>query len=210
MFLTHQNQTSPSRATKELETIGNNFLNQSLLEGAGEICASTMAMREPPTASITCNAKGRRLRRVAAACSRTIRLGPTRPISVPQATSACGTLRPTAAHLVILACGCRPLARSRSAELSNECPMLGVKQTSKIRAVTSAFGPFRPCRQVTNVRAIGVTADIRTERSKRRTTQCGLTAKPRLQPGLDGPEQSEAHLVVIARERDHETHLPVA
>ena len=51
MFLTHQNQTSPSRATKELETIGSNFLNQSLLEGAGEICASTMAMREPPTAS---------------------------------------------------------------------------------------------------------------------------------------------------------------
>ena len=37
---------------------------------------------------------------------------------------------------------------------------------------------------MTNVGAIGVTADIRTERSKRRTTQCGLTAKPRLQPGL--------------------------
>ena len=31
-----------------------------------------------------------------------------------------------------------------------------------------------------------------------------------LQPGLDSPEQPEAHLAVIARERDHETHPPVA
>ena len=66
--------------------------------------------------------------------SRTIRLG-----LVPRATSVSGTLRPTAVYLVMLALGCRLLARSRSAELSNECPMLGVKQTSKIRAVTSAF-----------------------------------------------------------------------
>ena len=52
----------------------------------------------------------------------------------------------------------------------------------------SQIGPFRPCRKVTDVDAIGVTADIRTERSKRPTTQCGLTAKPRLQPGLDSAE----------------------
>jgi hypothetical protein len=32
----------------------------------------------------------------------------------------------------------------------------------------------------------------------------------RLQLGLDRPEQPEAHLVVIARERDHETTPPVA
>ena len=32
----------------------------------------------------------------------------------------------------------------------------------------------------------------------------------RLQPGLESPEQPEAHLAVIARERDHETHPPVA
>src|SRR5206468_17848 len=32
----------------------------------------------------------------------------------------------------------------------------------------------------------------------------------RLQPRLDSPEQPEAHLVVIARERNHETHPPVA
>src|SRR6476469_8257674 len=32
----------------------------------------------------------------------------------------------------------------------------------------------------------------------------------RLQPGLDSPEQPEAHLAVIARERNHETHPPVA
>jgi hypothetical protein len=31
-----------------------------------------------------------------------------------------------------------------------------------------------------------------------------------LPPGLDSPEQPEAHLAVIARERDHETHPPVA
>jgi hypothetical protein len=35
-------------------------------------------------------------------------------------------------------------------------------------------------------------------------------ASLRLQPGLDSPEQPEAHLAVIARERDHETHPPVA
>ena len=31
-----------------------------------------------------------------------------------------------------------------------------------------------------------------------------------LQPGLDGPEQPEAQLVVICRERDHETHPSLA
>ena len=31
-----------------------------------------------------------------------------------------------------------------------------------------------------------------------------------LQPGLDSPEPPEAHLIVIARERDHETNLPNA
>src|SRR4029450_6262036 len=35
-------------------------------------------------------------------------------------------------------------------------------------------------------------------------------ARLRLQPGLDSPKQPEAHLAVIARERDHETHPPVA
>ena len=35
-------------------------------------------------------------------------------------------------------------------------------------------------------------------------------AELRLQPGLDSPEQPEAHLAVIARERDHETDLPMA
>jgi drug/metabolite transporter (DMT)-like permease len=37
-----------------------------------------------------------------------------------------------------------------------------------------------------------------------------LTRSARLQSGLDSPEQPEAHLAVIALERDHETHLPVA
>ena len=32
----------------------------------------------------------------------------------------------------------------------------------------------------------------------------------RLQPGLDSPEQPEAHLAVIVRERDHETDLTMA
>ena len=32
----------------------------------------------------------------------------------------------------------------------------------------------------------------------------------RLQLGLCGPKQPEAHLAVIARERDHETHPPMA
>jgi hypothetical protein len=31
-----------------------------------------------------------------------------------------------------------------------------------------------------------------------------------LQPGLDSREPPEAHLIVIARERDHETNLPNA
>src|SRR5919198_5540753 len=35
-------------------------------------------------------------------------------------------------------------------------------------------------------------------------------ARLRLQPGLDSSKQPEAHLAVIARERDHETHPPVA
>src|SRR5262245_41670720 len=35
-------------------------------------------------------------------------------------------------------------------------------------------------------------------------------AKLRLQPRLDGAEQPEAHLAVIARERDHETHPAAA
>ena len=37
----------------------------------------------------------------------------------------------------------RRLVRSRGAELSNECLMLGVKQTSKIKAITSACDPER-------------------------------------------------------------------
>ena len=39
-----------------------------------------------------------------------------------------------------------------------------------------------------------------------------LTASfsPPAAAGLDGPEQSEAHLVVIPRERDNEAHLHVA
>jgi hypothetical protein len=36
---------------------------------------------------------------------------------------------------------CRLLARNGSAELSNECLILGAKQTSEIRAVTSAYDP---------------------------------------------------------------------
>src|SRR5262249_27563888 len=32
----------------------------------------------------------------------------------------------------------------------------------------------------------------------------------RLQRRLDGPEQLEAHLAVVAPQRDHEAHLPVA
>src|SRR5262249_6663214 len=32
----------------------------------------------------------------------------------------------------------------------------------------------------------------------------------RLQRRLDGPEQPEAHLAVVAPQRDHEAHLPVA
>jgi hypothetical protein len=49
-----------------------------------------------------------------------------------------------------------------------------------------------------------------------RPDQCGhcvffcVLAKPRLQPGLDSAEQPEPHLVVIARERDHETHPAMA
>jgi len=43
----------------------------------------------------------------------------------------------------------------------------------------------------------------RGETSTRRT-------RLELKPGLNSPEQPEAHLVVIARERDHKTHLPVA
>ena len=35
-------------------------------------------------------------------------------------------------------------------------------------------------------------------------------AKRRLQSGLDSVEQPEPHLVVIARERDHETHPAMA
>src|SRR5262245_26674173 len=35
-------------------------------------------------------------------------------------------------------------------------------------------------------------------------------ARLQLQPGLDSPKQPEAHLAVIARERDYETHPPVA
>src|SRR5947208_3424192 len=35
-------------------------------------------------------------------------------------------------------------------------------------------------------------------------------ARRRLQLGPDSPEQPKAHLAVIARERDHETHPPVA
>src|SRR5262249_54217808 len=34
--------------------------------------------------------------------------------------------------------------------------------------------------------------------------------RAKLQPGLDRPEQPEAHLAVIARERDHEADLPMA
>jgi hypothetical protein len=42
MFLTHENQTSPSRATKELEVIGNSFLNQFLSAGASVRCIAAM------------------------------------------------------------------------------------------------------------------------------------------------------------------------
>jgi hypothetical protein len=44
------------------------------------------------------------------------------------------------------------------------------------------------------------------EREETSTQRASL----RLEPGLDNPEQPEAHLAVIARERDQETHPPVA
>jgi hypothetical protein len=31
-----------------------------------------------------------------------------------------------------------------------------------------------------------------------------------IEPGLDSPEQPEAHLIVTTRDRDHETNLPNA
>src|ERR1700731_1266429 len=43
-----------------------------------------------------------------------------------------------------------------------------------------------------------------------RTLRIFVTAKRRLQLGLDSAEQPEPHLVVIARERDHETHPAMA
>ena len=38
-----------------------------------------------------------------------------------------------------------------------------------------------------------------------RTLRIFVTAKPRLQPGIDSAEQPKPYLVVIARERDHKT-----
>src|ERR1700722_2199923 len=43
-----------------------------------------------------------------------------------------------------------------------------------------------------------------------RTLRIFVTAKRRLQLGLDSAEQPEPHLLVIARERDHETHPAMA
>ena len=45
---------------------------------------------------------------------------------------------------------------------------------------------------------------------RRRRDSEVILVRRSLQPGLDRPEQPEAHLAVIARERDHETHPPVA
>src|SRR5262249_5800595 len=47
MFLTHQNQTSPCRATKELEVNDNNFLNQSLSERAGAASSHPSRSNDP-------------------------------------------------------------------------------------------------------------------------------------------------------------------
>ena len=47
-----------------------------------------------------------------------------------------------------------------------------------------------------------------TSRSEGEVVSAG--ARLRLQPRLDSPQQPEAHLSVIARERDHETDLPMA
>ena len=52
------------------------------------------------------------------------------------------------------------MARNGSAELSNECLILGVKQTSEIRAVTSPFDPLRTLSgSVPNAKAVELVAD---------------------------------------------------
>jgi hypothetical protein len=59
---------------------------------------------------------------------------------------------------------------------------------------------------------VGFPPDRTLRRHRRMTDVTNVEAvdENRLQLGLDGPKQPEAHLAVIARERDHETHPPMA
>jgi hypothetical protein len=70
---------------------------------------------------------------------------------------------------------------------------------SMVGAAAAQDYPTRPINVIVPAAAGGPTDAISTR-----------WARLRLEPGLDSPKQPEAHLAVIARERDHETHPPVA
>jgi hypothetical protein len=44
---------------------------------------------------------------------------------------------------------CPLLAQSRHPDRVGECPLSGVKRTSKFKSVTSAFDPYETCRVIT-------------------------------------------------------------
>ena len=66
---------------------------------------------------------------------------PIMPIQRCREGAAHPELKPLAAGLAAECCTCRLLAQSRHPDRVGECPLSGVKRTSKFKSVTSAFDP---------------------------------------------------------------------
>ena len=109
--------------------------------------------------------------------------------------------------------GCLLLVQSRHAQCADECPLLGAKRTLTNRRLPISIMSTRLWGWSRHPGSTYATSAFDPKRTLRTFVGTWGTstrwARLRLQPRLDGPEQPEAHRVVVALERDHEAHATV-